>query len=161
MKELGEYLKSTRRNHGVSIEEAAEDLSLSVNEIENMESANIRAFKDMYELKGLMKEYAKYLGLDPMKVQDEFNDFLFEHTSKISLTDIMEAQKQKEEQEQKKIHSPYTKEYKKKINWWPIIFAFIVFLFFIFLAVVAIKEINKKPTINSELKGVLNYEYTN
>ena len=62
MKELGEYLKQTRRNHGVSLEEAAEDLSISPGELENIESANIRAFKDMYELKHLVKEYAKYLG---------------------------------------------------------------------------------------------------
>lgn len=88
MKELGEYLKRTRMSNGVSIAEVAEDLELSTSQIENIESGNVRAFKDVYSLKELIKHYAKYLGLDPEKVVDEFNEFLFEHTSKISLEDI-------------------------------------------------------------------------
>ncbi len=160
MKELGEYLKQTRRNHGVSLEEAAEDLSISPGELENIESANIRAFKDMYELKHLVKEYAKYLGLDPAKVQEEFNDFLFEHTSKISLDDILEAKKQKEAEE-KKITSPYTKEYKKQIKLWPFIIGILVFAAIISIVVLLIREANRAPAINSELKGVYLNEYTN
>ena len=143
MKELGEYLKQTRRNHGVSLEEAAEDLSISPGELENIESANIRAFKDMYELKHLVKEYAKYLGLDPAKVQEEFNDFLFEHTSKISLDDILEAKKQKEAEE-KKITSPYTKEYKKQIKLWPFIIGILVFAAIALIMSVMINRMAKK-----------------
>ncbi len=165
MKELGEYLKETRRNHGVSLEEAASDLSLTVNELENIESANIRAFKDVYYLKQLVKEYAKYLGLEKEKVQEEFNDFLFEHTSKISLDDIREAKRKKEEEEarekEKKVISPYTKEYKKEIKWWPIILGIIIFALVITIAILIIKEIHKEPAISSELKGVQVYEYTN
>lgn len=113
MKELGEYLKRTRTSNGVSIAEAAEDLELSTSQIENIESGNVRAFKDVYSLKELIKQYAKYLGLDPEKVVDEFNEFLFEHTSKISLDDIKAAQKKLEESE-KKTKSPYTRNIKRK-----------------------------------------------
>ena len=109
MKELGQYLKDTRIRNGVSVEEAAEDNELSASQLENMENGNIKAFKDVYKLKEYMKNYAKYLGLDPAKVAEEFNDFLFEHTSKISLDDILEAKKQIEEKEDKKVQSPYTK----------------------------------------------------
>ena len=77
MKELGEYLKRTRISNGVSIAEAAEDLELSTSQIENIESGNVRAFKDVYSLKDYVNHYAKYLGLDPNKVVDEFNGFLF------------------------------------------------------------------------------------
>ena len=90
MKELGEYLRSTRLDNGVSIDEAAEDLDLSVSQLENIEKGNVRAFKDVYGLKQYVRQYAKYLGLDPEKVIDEFNEFLFEHTSKISLEDILD-----------------------------------------------------------------------
>ena len=99
MKELGEYLKHTRVDNGVSLAEAAEDLELSTSQLENIESGNVRAFKDVYNLKQYVKQYAKYLGLDPEKVVDEFNGFLFEHTSKISLDDILAAQKKLEEKE--------------------------------------------------------------
>ena len=125
MKELGEYLKITRLDNGVSMEEAAEDLNLSTLQLENIEKGNVRAFKDMYGLKQYIRQYAKYLGLDSEKVMDEFNEFLFEHTSKISLDDILEAKQKSEEKEVKKVKSPYTKEYKKKINWLPIIIGII------------------------------------
>lgn len=113
MKELGAYLKRTRISSGLSITEVAEDLELSTSHLENIESGNVRAFKDVYDLKELVKQYAKYLGLDPEKVVDEFNGFLFEHTSKISLDDIRAAQKK---ETKKKIKSPYTQERKKNLK---------------------------------------------
>ena len=164
MKELGEYLQDTRRSNGVSIEEAASDLNVDVSYLENIESANVRAFKDVYYLKELVKSYAKYLGLDEAKIQDEFNDFLFEHTSKISLDDIMSAKKKKEEEERlestKKIQSPYTKEYKKKIRKLPFILAGLIFLIAIIISIIVIKTINREPVVTSELKGIEVYEYT-
>ena len=93
MKDLGSYLKNERVSSGVSLSEAAEDLNLSITLLENIESGNVRAFKDVYELKEYIKRYAKYLGADPDKAVDEFNGFLFEKTSKISIDDIKEAQK--------------------------------------------------------------------
>ena len=123
MKEIGEFLKQSRINNGVSLDEASEDLNLSKDYLENLEEGNVRAFKDVYALKESVREYSKYLGLDPDKVMDEFNDFMFEHTSKISLEDIKEARKLNQEQEAKpKIVSPYTKMRKqrldfKKIKW--------------------------------------------
>lgn len=164
MKELGYYLQDIRRSNGVSLEEAASDLSVDVSYLENIESANVRAFRDVYYMRDLVKEYAKYLGLNEDKIQDEFNDFLFEHTSKISLDDIMEAKKKKEEEEKlentKKIQSPYTKEYKRKVRKLPFIVAGFVFLAAIIIAIVVIKTINKEPAVISELKGIEVYEYT-
>lgn len=163
MKELGEYLKQTRKNHGVCLEEAAHDLNISVDELENIESANTKAFKDIYELRHLIQAYAKYLGLEPNKVQDEFNDFLFEKTSKLSLEDIMEAKRKREEDEKsqvKKVRSPYTKIYKRKVKKWPIILGIVLFLFLIILAVVIIKAVIKEPAMSTELKGWDQNEYT-
>ena len=71
MKELGEYLKQTRISNGVSLTEACEDLELSTSHLENIESGNVRAFKDVYELRESVKLYAKYLGLNPDKVVEE------------------------------------------------------------------------------------------
>ena len=163
MKELGEHLKETRIKHGVSLEEAASDLNVSTDLLENLESANTKAFKDVYDIKKIIKEYAKYLGLDEVKVQDEFNDFLFEHTSKISLDDIMEAKKQKEKEElkEKKISSPYTKIYKQKRKKLPIVLGITVFVFFILIAILLIKNRTNQDIVNSELKESREYEYTN
>ena len=115
MKELGDYLKETRESNCIGLEEASEDLSVSINVLENIENGNTRAFRDMYDLKEKVKDYSKYLGLDPEKIIDEFNDFFFEHTSKIKLSDILEAE---EEQKTKQltITSPYTKIKEKKVD---------------------------------------------
>ncbi len=151
MKELGEYLKHKRIDNGVSITEACEDLELSTSHLENIESGNIRAFKDIYELRNCVKSYAKYLGLDTEKVLDEFNDFLFEHTSKISLDDIQAFQKGNDQD--KKVISPYTKEYKEKVCVWPF-FSYIIIIAVVLFLLYYIFIFNRKdPKRIDELKG--------
>ena len=159
MKEIGEFLKSSRVENGVSIEEASEDLNVTADEIENLEEGNIKAFKDVYYLRDLVKEYSKYLGQDPDHLLDEFNDFMFEHTSKISLDDI-------KEEEKPKIVSPYTYVRKKKFSINCVVFrriligigiiAIIILLIFIWNM---INIANNR--VNTELKGGYLYEYTN
>jgi cytoskeletal protein RodZ len=160
MKELGEYLKRTRISNGVSLTEACEDLDFSTSHLENIESGNVRAFKDVYELKESIKLYAKYLGLDPDKVVDEFNGFLFQHTSKISLDDIRAAQKKKEEEENKnRVKSPYTKEYKEKFNYWPFVYIAIGILVLILVVYIVISNINKAPGQVDELISYTKEEF--
>lgn len=166
MKDLGSYLKRTRISNGVSLEEAAEDMELSVAQLENIESGNTKAFKDIYKLKEYIKLYAKYLGLDPDMVMDTFNEFLFEKTSKISLEDIKAAQEKaalKDREERSKVRSPYTILRRRRIDVWPIIIWFGVVLLAISIALIVIKNINKEPIRNSELKGSMEefYEFTN
>ena len=162
MKELGDYLKRTRISNGVSIAEAAEDLDLSTVQLENIEAGNVKAFKDVYALKEDVRQYAKYLGLNPEKVIDEFNGFLFEHTSKISLEDIKMAQKKMEE-EVKRATSPYTKEYKKKVGPWPFIIAIVLIVFIFIILYLIISTINKAPERTTELmskeRGNVIYEF--
>ena len=159
MKELGEYLKHTRIDNGVSMEEAAEDLGLSTSQLENIESGNVRAFKDVYSLKQYVRQYAKYLGLDPEKVVDEFNGFLFEHTSKISLEDIKEAQRKLEEKEQKKIKSPYTIVHKKKLSIWPFVMIPVVILLLFIIIYLIVSSINRAPVVDTELVPEVRKEY--
>ena len=164
MKELGESLKHTRISNGVSMEEAAEDLELSTSQLENIESGNVRAFKDVYGLKQYIHQYAKYLGLDPEKVVDEFNGFLFEHTSKISLDDIKEAQRKLDEKEQKKIKSPYTIIHKKKMSIWPFVFIPVVVILLFIIIYLIVSSINRPPVVDTELVPKLRkesiYEFT-
>lgn len=159
MKELGEYLKRTRISNGVSLTEACEDLDFSTTQLENIESGNVRAFKDVYELRDSVKNYAKYLGVDADKVVDEFNGFLFQHTSKISLEDIRAAQKKKEELlEEKRVKSPYTIEHKEKISLWPIFSVIIAILFITLIILFIVSNINKHEDRIDELKSYVREE---
>lgn len=114
MKEIGEKLKEARESIGVSIEEVAEDLKLRPSQIENIEAGNTEAFKDMFYLKYFIRDYAKYLGLDKEDLIDEFNEYLFDYTSRLSLEDIKAAKKKKKES--KRIKSPYTIEKKNRMS---------------------------------------------
>ncbi len=153
MKELGEYLKRTRISSGLSITEVCEDLEFSPSLLENMESGNVKAFKDVYSLRGFIKKYANYLGLDADKVIDEFNDFLFAHTSRISLDDIKEARKTVEENT-RKVKSPYTVERKEKINLWPVVYVVLGILIMAFLIYIVINSVNKTPSKTNELMPI-------
>jgi len=118
MKEIGQKLKLKREENGVSLEEAASDLKMRASQLESIEEGRKEDFKDVFSLKYFIRDYAKYLGLDGEEMLDEFNEYLFEQTSRISLEDIEAAIKEKEEREKNmKILSPYTvvtKEDKKR-----------------------------------------------
>ena len=158
LKELGDYLSDVRKNNGVGIEEASDDLNISSSVLENIESGNTRAFRDMLELKETVKKYAKYLGLDPEKVVDEFNDFLFEHTSKINLSDILEAEQMNNKKNEKEVFSPYTKPTKlikvSKNNYLFYLIPSIILLFIVLVLILRLLIIPKKTIVNNELKGI-------
>ena len=161
MKELGESLRELRKNNGVSQEEASNDLGITKTELEAIENGNLKVFKDVYELKKIIVSYAKYLGLNEDKIVDEFNDFLFEKTSKISKDDIASFKK-KEEDKEEKVSSPYTKAIKTRYDFAPIVLL-IVFLVFISLVVYLVLSFLKKDDkVNHELlgKGEICYEFT-
>lgn len=109
MKEIGEFLKSSREEKGISIEEASEDLKLSKEVVEQIELGNKDVFKDIYELRSCVNAYGKYLCLDCGQILDDFNEFVFEYTSKIPIEEIAKASMEMQP-ETKKISSPYTQE---------------------------------------------------
>ena len=111
MKEIGELLKETRVQNGVSVEEASADLNYKQSQLEAIENGDYKSFKDIFLLKCIITDYSKYLGLNSDEIIDEFNEYVFESTSKIPIDDIEKASKQKEDD---KIMSPYTKQERKK-----------------------------------------------
>ena len=125
MKEIGVALKEAREDMGVSLDEVASDLKLRVSQLEDIESGNLDAFKDVFYLKYFIRDYAKYLGLNYEEMIDEFNEYLFDYTSKISIDDIRKAKKKinkKKPKEERKIVSPYTLERKSVVSIPPFLF---------------------------------------
>lgn len=155
MKEIGERLKETRESIGISIEEAAEDLKMRPSQLEDVESGNMKAFKDIYSLKYFIRDYSKYLGLDYDDMVDEFNEYLFDYTSKLSLQDIKNAKKEENKKKEPKIMSPYTIEKKEKklippIVIWLLILAVVgIVVYFVADAVI---DNNNSTTQNSVLE---------
>ena len=106
MNEIGLKLKEKREENGVSIEEVAEDLKMRPSQIISLEEGKKEDFKDVLFLKYFIRDYAKYLGLDGEELVDEFNEFLFDFTSKIPVEEIEKAKLNKFNN--KDIVSPYT-----------------------------------------------------
>ncbi len=106
MKEIGLKLKEKREENGVSIEEVAEDLKMRPSQIVSLEEGKKEDFKDVLFLKYFIRDYAKYLGLNGEELVDEFNEFLFDFTSKIPVEEIEKAKLGNVNK--KDVVSPYT-----------------------------------------------------
>ena len=115
----------------------------------------------LFELKNSIRIYAKYLGLNVDKILDEFNDFIFEKTSRISLDDIKNAKNS--EDKNARIASPYTKIKHTKYDVAPVVLLIAILLFISLIVYITLKISHDDSKIVQELalkKGV-EYEFTN
>lgn len=151
MKEIGERLKEARENMEITIEEASGDLKIEPSLLEKIEEGDRNAFKDILYLKNYIRDYAKYLGLNPDEMIEEFNEYLFDYTSKISLDDIKSANKgNREVKKVSQVVSPYTIERKQQYNI-PIflIYALIILIIGIIIYCIVLFVNNKDNTDNN------------
>lgn len=146
MEEIGISLKEARENIGLTLEEAASDLKVDISQIVAIETGDKESFKDVFALKYFIRDYSKYLGLNYEDMIDEFNEYLFDYTSKISLEDIKRAKKQieKKEDHQDRIASPYTIEHEHKWSFPPFV------IYFVMITVVIIAGIYIFSILKSE-----------
>ena len=156
MKDIGQKLKLKREENGLAIEEVANDLKLRPNQISSIENGDKDDFNDVFEMKNIIREYAKYLGLDEEKLIDEFNEYLFEYTSKIPVEDIEKAmeEKQKEEVSEVKIVSPYTVSKKKYDSKLIIVLSIILAVLVLLVVVWSVKQI----TMDNKTTNIISYE---
>ncbi len=150
MKEIGNELATAREAMGLSIDEVATDLKLKPSQLENIEKGNRSAFKDVFELKQIIRDYAKYLGLEYEKMEDEFNEFVFEYTSKIPLDEIAKANEEKKE-EKREIISPYTIEHKRKFSLFTLFLIVIALIVIGIIAFIIVKNANENESNLDEL----------
>lgn len=155
MNEIGELLRTTREDAGVSLEEASNDLEIKAIVLENIEEGNIGAFKDIFLLKDNIYSYSKYLGLDPERIVDQFNEYLFEYTSKIPLEDIEKAmnEQQKENVVEDKVVSPYTTVTKTG----PSKFVIVLLILIGILIIGVVFWVIKMATVNNVAGNLVNY----
>lgn len=156
MKEIGLKLKLKREENGVSLEEAATDLKMRASQLASIEEGKKEDFKDVFSLKYFIRDYAKYLGLDGEEILDEFNEYLFEQTSKISLEDIEQARKEKEEREKNmKILSPYTVTQKDKKRIYILIGISLFLIVIGIISYIIITNQNKDDFVNTNISYMI------
>lgn len=128
---------------GVSLKEVSKDLEIPILILTQIEEGNIGAFKDIFQLKKYISDYAKYLGLNPTEVIDEFNEYIFEKTSKIPMAEIEKAAKENavNEANDDRIASPYTRTAPIKSNKQFVITIIIIIILVILAVIWSIKQI--------------------
>ncbi len=150
MEVIGERLKTSREEKSLSLEEVSEDLKISVNDLINIEAGNRGAFSDIFLLKKNIYDYAKYLGLDYDKFIEDFNEYVFESTSRIPVDVIERISKQKEKEEaNREAISPYTIDNSSKQNKKIVLFAIIALLVIISIISIVIIYKNNNEEVNS------------
>ena len=123
--------------------------------LENIEDGKTGAFSDVFLLRKYILNYAKYLGLDADKIVDEFNEYVFETTSKIPIKDIeKQIEKNNKNSNEEKIMSPYTKLEKKTNN----VLYILIYVFIIILVVIAVFWAVKQITINTQVATDISYK---
>lgn len=154
MEEIGNLFLLTREAAGVSLKEVSEDLDIDEAILENIEDGKSGAFSDIFVLKSYVADYAKYLGLDADKIVDEFNEFIFEATSKIPIKEIekqiSENEKNKEED---KIISPYTRREPKVKNG----LYLVVYILLVLAIILAVFWSVKQITVNNQSASAISY----
>lgn len=150
MEEIGEKFKETRESMDIMLDEVSLDLDIPIRDLENIELGNIKNIGSVVLIKEIITKYSKYLGLDPDVFLDEYNEVLFDQTSKISLDDIKNAKKMLHKNEEKKfkVSSPYTVITKQKKNYLKIILVVLVIL----LGSISVILINNNQTESSVIE---------
>ena len=151
MDSIGSTLKMAREQSGVSIGEASSDLNINENFLLNIEEGKIGCFKDIFELKDYIGNYAKYLGLDSEKLIDEFNEYMFEYTSKIPVKEIEKMAQKEAKEETGKISSPYTRKPRKHNNAYYVGIYVVIILLVILAIVWSVKQITVDNHVTSEI----------
>ncbi len=156
MNEIGELFRVTREEAGVSISEASKDLDIKEVILENIEDGNIGCFKDIFVLKDYIYNYSKYLGIDATKVIDDFNEYMFEYTSKIPVKEIerqIHEQNSNNKSNKEEVFSPYTKVIKKQNQTLFILLYSSILLLAMILVVWTVRQV----TTNKETVSVISY----
>ena len=75
----GKILKRCREYHKISISDASKSTKISSNVLLDIENDKIKSFDNIAYLKGFIRVYASYLGLNPDNVLSLFENYHKEH----------------------------------------------------------------------------------
>ncbi len=141
MEEIAELLRETRIESGIELSEVSKDLDISEIILTNIEEGKIGSFKDIFLLKDYIGNYAKYLGLNSDKILEEFNEYLFEYTSKIPVKEIEKTIELKVKDNEEKVVSPYTHPQPKNKRYYYVMVYILIFLLVILAVFWSINQI--------------------
>ena len=103
--ELGALLKTKRTEKNIAIGEVAERLKFSAKQIESLESGDYKGLPEPIFVKGFIKTYARFLGLDADQITALLNEAFPSQVTAVTSTPAVESQNGLNFQDQKKSKS--------------------------------------------------------
>ena len=103
--ELGALLKTKRTEKNIAIGEVAERLKFSAKQIESLESGDYKGLPEPIFVKGFIKTYARFLGLDADQIVALLNEAFPSQVTAVTSTPAAESQNGLNFQDQKKSKS--------------------------------------------------------
>ena len=103
--ELGALLKAKRTEKNIAIGEVAERLKFSAKQIESLESGDYKGLPEPIFVKGFIKTYARFLGLDADQITALLNEAFPSQVTAVASALITESQNGLNFQDQKKSKS--------------------------------------------------------
>ena len=103
--ELGALLKAKRTEKNIAIGEVAERLKFSAKQIESLESGDYKGLPEPIFVKGFIKTYGRFLGLDTDQVTSLLNEVFPSQVSAVPAATATENQTSLNFQDQKKSKS--------------------------------------------------------
>lgn len=85
---FSEILVERRRRLGLSIEQASKVLKLKEQVLVAFEEGDFRSIPKSGYAQGMLSSYARYLGLNPREIVDQFQEDLYEHTNGVVSHDL-------------------------------------------------------------------------
>jgi cytoskeletal protein RodZ len=73
MTSLGEQLRNARRTKSKSLEDISKDTNISKRYLKALEEDNYDIFPGRVYIKGFLTTYAKYVGLDPEAIAEQYD----------------------------------------------------------------------------------------
>ena len=90
--ELGALLKTKRTEKNIAIGEVAERLKFSAKQIESLESGDYKGLPEPIFVKGFIKTYARFLGLDADQISALLNEAFPSQVTAVTSTPAAESQ---------------------------------------------------------------------
>lgn len=72
MDEIGHILREARENKGLTLEDVQTNIRINVRYLSALESGNYSALPTPVHVRGFLRNYARYLGLDPQPLLDRY-----------------------------------------------------------------------------------------
>jgi transcriptional regulator with XRE-family HTH domain len=132
---IGEELKRERELRGISLQEISEATKINIRHLRDLEEDRLENLPGKFFIKGIIRTYAKYIGLDEIAVLNSFYE-----------TELFKKEEEESKKEDKEEYIMLPARFKK------IVFFVTIFLVFMAMLITIYLLVYKKPEVQEPVQ---------